>query len=124
MNLSYWREHQLKDQLLQFIAHHYEKLDFWDQDALNAVLGNQTYIVDKKWNCITHYYNNNEEILEEAIIHFTGSGPSKPWSRYGTHPRRQLYFKYLMQTPWRYQFLFSKDVFFHLDTLLKCRNAF
>ena len=41
INLNYWREHNVANQLMDYLAHNYEKCIFVDQDVLNAVLYNR-----------------------------------------------------------------------------------
>ena len=113
INLTYWREHKVRDLLLSFIYRHPEKLRFWDQDAINACLNRNMLQLPDCWN-VTHsfylgpYRNLNgmkaKELLklqrDPAVVHFTG--PTKPWMYIMTHPFQETYWELLSRTPFRH----------------------
>ena len=107
INAKTWVTENLKDTLFKYIKTHFNKLTFWDQDALNANLYNKRLIIDPKWNQLSSvfevdnttllaYYSTSEiKQLKQfpAIIHFSGS--SKPWDLLNIHPFKSIYYKYL-----------------------------
>ncbi len=114
VNLDYWREQDTTEQLLVYLADHVERLIFWDQDVLNAVLANQWGELAPQWNAVTHVHEAGEwresesPYTEEAfnaalknpnIVHFCT--PRKPWKPEYNHPAKALYFEYLDKTPWK-----------------------
>ncbi len=113
INAKTWVTENLKDTLFKYIKTHFNKLTFWDQDALNANLYNKRLIIDPKWNQLSSvfevdnttllaYYSTSEiKQLKQfpAIIHFSGS--SKPWDLLNIHPFKSIYYKYLKLTEWK-----------------------
>ena len=55
INLDYWRHHQIAEQCFDFIEKNPDKLLFWDQDALNAILQNTVQFMDISYNFISDY---------------------------------------------------------------------
>ena len=110
INLAYWRQHNVRDLLLNFICQHPEKLRFWDQDAINACLHDKLLQLPDRWN-VTHtfylgpYRDLNgikaSELIkllrDPAVVHFTG--PTKPWLYIMTHPFQETYWELLSRTP-------------------------
>jgi lipopolysaccharide biosynthesis glycosyltransferase len=113
INIRKWLQLDLTNQLLSFIQTYPDKLIFWDQDALNAVVKGRWIELNPKWNNQTSMYELPlkylqkvygqhrlaEALTKPSIIHFTGS--SKPWHFTNLHPFKGLYYKYLDLTPWR-----------------------
>jgi lipopolysaccharide biosynthesis glycosyltransferase len=109
INLIHWRKNQVTSKVLQFLMQNREKIQYHDQDGLNAILYNQWLVLPPKWNmqmnmlnCVNKAYFG-EELLKEAIehpsiIHYTGS--SKPWQYDNTHPLKSEYYQYLQITEW------------------------
>lgn len=112
INAKTWVAENLKDTLFKYIKTHFNKLTFWDQDALNANLYNKRLIIDPKWNQLSPVFEVNYNTLlkvysksqiselkkNPAIIHYSGS--SKPWDYLNIHPFKSFYFKYLKLTEW------------------------
>jgi len=76
MNLSYFRQHDLADKILGFAVENPEKLTLMDQCAINAVLRNDIFPLEKHYN-----FAPNVGLIEEEqprIVHFMGL---KPWQR-------------------------------------------
>lgn len=90
LNLSYFREHQLESKFSSFIKNHSDKIQFWDQDVLNATTGNERLEINNKWNCLTQNYTDKNT---PAIIHYAGY--HKPWNGFCEHPLSDRYFYYL-----------------------------
>lgn len=108
-NLKKWRLEKLEIKTLNYLKENATKLQFHDQDALNAVLHTSVQIISSQWNLVTTFFKPNMHWEDEnyivelkknaKIIHFTGS--SKPWHLENKHPYKHLYYHYLKQTPWK-----------------------
>jgi lipopolysaccharide biosynthesis glycosyltransferase len=110
INLTYWREHDVKGQLLSYIWTYPEKLKFHDQDALNACLNKNVLQLPYCWNVTHIFYLGPYQSLggimgsqllklqrDPAVVHFTG--PTKPWMYIMTHPFQEEYWTLLKRTP-------------------------
>ena len=110
MNLEYFRNHQLTEKVAGFISEFPQLCEFWDQDAFNAVINGDFYKLPLKYNVQTGFYSlTNNPLVEEAlnhpvIIHYTGGGNCKPWYYQNQHPYKNLYYKFLKQTPFRFYY--------------------
>jgi lipopolysaccharide biosynthesis glycosyltransferase len=112
INLTYWREYDVKNLLLDYIYHNAEKLMYWDQDAINACLSLKMLPLPSRWN-VTHTFYlgpfrdvcgmKARDLLslqrDPAVVHFTG--PTKPWMYIMTHPFQASYWTLLGKTPFR-----------------------
>ncbi len=107
LNLAWFRKHRLTEQLLAFIRHFPELCEFWDQDALNAVLKGNFYRIDYKYNMQTSLFDDRllqhpsftDKLEKPVVIHFTGGGNCKPWLYLNHHPLKKLYYQALHSTP-------------------------
>ena len=79
---------------MNFVQLYPEKIEFWDQDVLNAVCNNYG-ILAPAWNTKSHQHTEKKKIY---ILHYTGT--HKPWHYISKHNHKELYFKYLKKTPW------------------------
>lgn len=105
INLSWWREHNLRLNIYTFLENNSSNLEFPDQDALNIVLQGKWLPLPQKWNVLSWYFEQHSEevkteITNPAIIHFTGL--KKPWNRTSQHPFKKEYWTYQIATPWPY----------------------
>lgn len=112
INLDYWRRHQIAEQCFCFIEKNPDKLLFWDQDALNAILQNKVLLMDISYNYISDYLlavafesfpdKTKQCILQSAhnptIIHFTGQ--EKPWNKKCDSPYKSFYLYYKSRSLW------------------------
>ena len=113
MDVNKWREHNITQQVINFISSYQEHIIWWDQDSLNAVLYQKWLGLPLKWNLQSNFFDVNvskckreeelrDAIANPAIIHYTGL--YKPWDYVDNHPYKQEYYKYLTLTPWhKYQ---------------------
>jgi len=111
VNLKKWREENLFDKFMRFVKETKIRLEAHDQDIFNIIF-------DGKWICLGLKYNQYEknpdldkDMLEHfftfkeiedaqntpVIIHFIGG--RKPWHYRNEHIRKNLYWEYLMLTP-------------------------
>jgi lipopolysaccharide biosynthesis glycosyltransferase len=110
INLAYWRDNDVKGQLLSYIWSHPERLKWHDQDALNACLNEHVLRLPYRWNVTHIFYLGPYQSLEgitgsqllklqrdPAVVHFTG--PTKPWMYIMTHPFQEQYWTLLKRTP-------------------------
>lgn len=111
IELAKWKEKKITDKVFKYIEENPNKLIYWDQDALNAVLDGKWYQLEAKWNVQTKFFEletYKERCLNPAIIHFTTD--VKPWHIYSTHPFKQLYLEYREKTRWRNVPLINKEL--------------
>jgi lipopolysaccharide biosynthesis glycosyltransferase len=100
INLVFWRQHNVAERAISFIMRCPEKIQFWDQDALNGIFASQWLELPTCWNWQDWSRKpiaGKEE--DPAIVHFiTGD---KPWHWSNAHPYKSEYRKYRLKTPWR-----------------------
>ncbi|MBC8037682.1 MAG: glycosyltransferase family 8 protein [Rhizobiales bacterium] len=109
LNMNRWRERDIGAKALAYLEMHQDKIHLHDQGILNAILANEWFRLDQKWNqCSTILdpsiwkepeYNRiqwKNTFLSSHIIHF--DGPSKPWLSTARQPRMSYYYKYLKLT--------------------------
>ncbi len=114
INLVKWREEGISKSICKFLLENKGKIDFADQDGLNAVLCNRWLQLDSQWNQqVAHcefyeqekveWENVTRAVREPWIIHYTTSyfSGTKPWNYLDMHPYRQEYYRYLDMTPWK-----------------------
>ena len=97
INLQFWRKHKVPERAIEFVRNNPEKVQFWDQEALNATLVDQWIELPARWN------TQNEAQLDQiktepAIVHFITA--DKPWQWSNKHPLKFEYHKYRLKTPW------------------------
>jgi len=102
INMVRWRGCGIASRATQYIHHHRKKIYFNDQEALNAVIGDDWIPLDDRWNCSTnpfHAKKQNPGGHQPAIIHFAGR--IKPWDVPDLGGAQDVYFRYLDKTSWR-----------------------
>lgn len=106
INLDKWRRDDISQKVIEFLEQNKERIRWWDQDGLNALLIGKWGELDHRWNVLTQIFinpsgsdgpNKDKEKYEELInhsyiVHFNGA--SKPWRRKSKHPYKYLYFDY------------------------------
>jgi lipopolysaccharide biosynthesis glycosyltransferase len=113
INLKFWRQNSVSERAIAFIRNNPEKVTYWDQDALNAIL------VDR-WIELPAYWNSQGIGKDPAIVHFTGG--EKPWHWSLEHPFKSEYHKYRVKTPWPQYKLEGKPGLPHI--LYACLRGF
>lgn len=96
INLRYWRQNNVPERAISFIRDNPERVQYWDQDALNATLMHQWVELLPFWNW---QFSSRGSKPEPAIVHFITS--DKPWHWSNDHPFKREYRKYRRKTPWR-----------------------
>lgn len=95
VNLEAWRAQQVSARSFDYLRQYRERVYFWDQEALNAVLSGHWRPLDARWNRHPAYSPASEQ---PWILHF--SGDLKPWLFEGRNHHRAQYGQYLARTDW------------------------
>ena len=110
INVPKWKEQKITEKTLHFLAHNSHKLIWMDQDALNAVLINNFYPLDFKYNLTTEFIPKKLPrkelelfLKDKVIIHYTSGGIKKPWSGLSRNRLRHYYHYYLKKSPHAFQ---------------------
>lgn len=113
MNLDYWRQHNLKEQLVEYIYQNPERCLYPDQDALNSLLENQVVFLDYKYNYqelmrqpVDNLFLHRSKWSEAHkyvtelpnVVHYTA--PIKPWHIECSHNYKNLFLDYKQKSPW------------------------
>jgi len=112
VDLKAWTERDLTARTFSYLREYYEDVVFHDQDALNAVAGDDWRELDVRWNQIAsiagqrffaapHLDSSEYRRLAQDpwIIHFAGA--FKPWGSGCAGRGTELFFDYLDETPFR-----------------------
>ncbi|MGL5621743.1 glycosyltransferase family 8 protein [Cetobacterium sp.] len=100
MDLKRLRENGKFLKTIDYCLNPDRELQLNEQDALNIIFENDYMTNDMIWN-YTHG-NSEENSYDESeigIVHFTGD--MKPWDCRSYSPYKDLYWKYLNETPWK-----------------------
>lgn len=114
INLDYWREHGVGAAALRHIKMYRDRLNFHDQEGLNAVVAGHWKLVDPAWNLfvvpnrlkdvppstVQEKLDARPQLFQNAhIYHF--AGPVKPWELDSTyHAMQHPWYRYLWQSAW------------------------
>lgn len=101
IDLSLWRRDDIGRRALEYVRRYRDRVFFWDQEGLNAVLAGRWGTLDRRWNHNVSVPTRSGRAgeAESWILHFAGN--LKPWRysiRGATH---DTYFRYLDMTPWK-----------------------
>lgn len=100
LNLDYWRTHNLEEKLYIYTKENIDNIKTGDQEILNRVLKEETKIVDDTWNVQSSNFTNRSSYTNNPkVVHFVAK--NKPWGGKSYSIHKNLYFKYLQQTPWK-----------------------
>jgi len=113
INIKWWRENNVFNKSIDFLKFNSEKITFWDQDVLNAILENkwlefplkynaQSYLFGKSIDMDNLSYEELDAINNPLIVHFTGGGDSKPWHYNNQHPYKKVYQYFLYKTSFKH----------------------
>ena len=91
-----WRLTKVAENAISFGKNNPAKMQYWDQDALNATLIGQWIILPTSWNW---QFDRRIRTSQPAIVHFVTH--DKPWRWSNRHPFKREYRKYRRKTPWR-----------------------
>lgn len=103
IDLALWRRDRVGDRALEYVRRHRDRVYFWDQEGLNAVLAGLWGPLDPRWNHNVSVPGATRSARREErdpwIIHFAGN--VKPWRIAVRKAPHELYFRYLDMTPWK-----------------------
>ena len=107
IDLLGWRSEMISQQVFDYLKMHPEKIKFHDQDALNAVLVNKWLELPEIYNFTISYMERSRKLknnliynsMMPVVIHFNQS--FKAWHYQSRHPYKNLYYKYLKETPFK-----------------------
>jgi lipopolysaccharide biosynthesis glycosyltransferase len=86
MNLDYWREHDIANQVVRWGRDNNDRIQFPDQDSINYICRNAKIHLPLKYDIVDgffhddYYYKNYPQELRECvespvIIHYAGQAP-------------------------------------------------
>ncbi len=109
MDVAQWRQKRIHHRIMEYLHRYREKVLFWDQDGINAVLATQWGELGEEWNFRvspprTVPGKTDEEAIADVvrqgrIVHYASG--VKPWDAEAIHPAKRLFFDYLALTVWR-----------------------
>jgi len=120
INLDEWRKTNLTEQLINYLAVKGEIPPYHDQNIINALCYDSTYILKPQYNLlwsmmcckpkdicklniISEYYTDEEikyAIENPIIIHFSNSIYGRPWKMGCKHKYKDVFIKYKDISPW------------------------
>lgn len=110
VDLRRWRKMEIGRRSLDFVREHPERLQYWDQCALNLMLHDDWMPLESKWNfqsmavgVVDHGIIRFRQVPRRIrdmvrVVHFTTG--SKPWHYMNYHPFKGEYLEYRRRTPW------------------------
>ncbi|HVX52223.1 MAG TPA: glycosyltransferase family 8 protein [Chitinophagaceae bacterium] len=100
-----WKHQNIAEKASQFIRDFPERMKCVDQDALNAVLVENWFRIDDRYNVLYQDVPKNlsasnlkSYLSDKVVIHFS-MGEHKPWMILGKNRLRHLYHYYLKRSP-------------------------
>lgn len=100
MNLKKIRaSYDFLNQVSDFYAKYKKSITLADQDCLNYIFAGDSLILDEKFNHIRTDKVSSKDDLTGSIWHMAG-GVAKPWAMYARPYVDDLYWQYLMKTPY------------------------
>ena len=122
-DLKAWKQKRIGDKVRKYCEENGGYVFFMEQTAFNAALQGDILILNPKYNMysmmeiltydevmklrhVKRYYQKNEieeAVKNPAIVHLTNSFliTNRAWYANSNHPRKALYEKYKMLTPWK-----------------------
>lgn len=109
INTEVWHQENITQKAFAFLQQHPEKIRYEDQDALNGVLVDKWFSLNKKYN-ITKFdipaalqqKDYKTFLSDKVIIHYT-NGRDKPWRILNKNKLRFLYYEYLKKSPRKFE---------------------
>ena len=106
IDVARWRRDEVAAHAFDYLRRYHDRVFFWDQEALNAVLAGQWEVLDPRWNWnpLIDRLSARKRALDKTmcdpwIIHFIGN--LKPWTYFGSSRDQVLYYQWLDQTAWQ-----------------------
>lgn len=100
INVAEWKKQNISKKVINYLLNNPEKILYWDQDGLNAILSDKCLFLPDEYNVATILLANKIATTKNkpAIIHYIG--PIKPWHLKPTSRFCNYYYDYLRLTPW------------------------
>ena len=108
MDVAQWRAQGIHRQAADYLHLHRHEVQFWDQDAINAVLATRWRALGREWNYAVRPQLAvpagqedlalREVVRSARVVHFASA--IKPWDAGAVHPAKALFFEYLALTAW------------------------
>jgi lipopolysaccharide biosynthesis glycosyltransferase len=107
IDLAKWRASNVAHEALEYLRRYHDRVFFWDQEALNAVLAGKWRQADERWNWSANldriagkgFHPANCNGNQPRIVHFVGN--IKPWIVPESNETNARYFQTLDETSWR-----------------------
>jgi lipopolysaccharide biosynthesis glycosyltransferase len=113
INLKWWRDNDIQNKALHYIANNQDICQYHDQDALNVILHGLIAELPICYNLQEHFFEplkdqfisrSHFEELQTALsnpslIHYTGF--RKPWHRECVNPLKSVWLFFYDKTEWR-----------------------
>lgn len=130
-NLYFLRRINFSEKVKDYVRKNYEKIQFHDQDILNAILFGFFLEVGMEWNLMGAFLRGKDFVIHSKeleciktpkIIHF--ADVLKPWFKECDNPYKGLYWYYLGLTPWAndkasYKYKLAKRILLYIKRYLK-----
>jgi lipopolysaccharide biosynthesis glycosyltransferase len=105
VDLNQWRSIDFTKECLRIIEKDSQRIVWADQDVLNILWKKNWYQLPECWNFQTIHQRSfasqpTQIQVDPKIIHFTGSGSSKPWHHACKSPFVGIYRNAKQATPW------------------------
>ena len=112
LNLDRWRREDFGPKVRDYALAHPDRVGWADQDALNAMVGEERLHLHPRWNVMNSIVEfpwaadvlGAEAVAEAranpAIRHFEGPFQNKPWHFMCDRGMRELYVAHRRHTPW------------------------
>lgn len=100
INLHEWVIRDICNACITQLITCHEQFDFYDQDALNIVIGSDALYIDNKFNFICDLGVPDQVIPPDTrIIHYAGS--IKPWHPHNINPLADRWISCHARSPWK-----------------------
>ena len=119
MDLARWRELSVSERCFEVLSWAPD-VELADQDAINAILGDDVKLLDRTWNLWSNRPKalTREDYAAARIVHFTSW--RKPNLVECQHPARDLYLEHRAHTPWARMPLMTRQAAGLRRFMLKC----
>ncbi len=101
INVIKWKEFDVGWKVRSYLREYPERISFWDQDALNAILYDKFLVLSERYNVMIFLQSNRIPRTYRnlpVILHYIGQ--KKPWHLTHGGALSKYYFNYLEKTPW------------------------
>lgn len=113
-NLDIWRKENIHKNIIKYIKNNPKKLLYPDNDALNIVIDGDFLEISPRYSLQSNYINcknsdfkyfekfeNLQDIFKNPVV-IQYAGSSKPWHYLSKDHYKNLYWKYLKDTPYKF----------------------